>query len=149
MSEGATKAWILCGVMEGVAQHNQSHISKITSRWTALWVRCGWWQTRSQWDSWHSLTSMPSCIMSSVQMRSSLVGIRPLWPVWIKLPHLIHSSTWLFDVVLLMITGSCVYSCAESFFQSSLNKIAKVYFLTPLWCSRVAVCSRPFEFIAW
>ncbi|XP_035761502.1 biglycan b [Neolamprologus brichardi] len=25
---------------------------------------------------------MPSCIMSSVQMRSAPVGIRPLWPVW-------------------------------------------------------------------
>lgn len=58
MSEGAAEGLILCGDMEGVAQYSQSHISKLNSRWTALgkvlWVRCGWWQTGSQWDSWHA-----------------------------------------------------------------------------------------------
>lgn len=76
---------VLCGETEGVAQYSQSHISKLNFRRTAqgraLWVRCGWWQTGSQWDSWRFLPSRPGCIMVVVQMRFALVGIHLLWPV--------------------------------------------------------------------
>lgn len=131
-SEGAADGLILCGDMEGVAQHSQSHISKLNSRrtvlpdsssnhiWpTVLWIRCGWWQTGSQWDSWHSFTSATGCIMVVVQMRSA-PGRESLKAACLRRSdwtHLTQLSTWLSDVVVLMFTGFFVCSCAESFFQ--------------------------------
>lgn len=122
LSEGAAEGLIQCGDIEGVAQYNQSRISKLNSRWTALpdsssnhiwptvlwvrptvlWVRCGWWQTGSQWDSWRSFASETGCIIVVVQMRSAPVGNRLKWLVCATVTEPIWYSC---------LRGSVMWSC--------------------------------------
>ncbi len=142
MSEGAAEGLILCGDMEGVAQYSQSHISKFNSRWTALdrvlWVRCGWWQTGSQWDSWHSLTSKSGCIMVQDEVGPGWgFAYRGLSVPLTTSDAFVHMALWCGLVNDHLLLCFCV--CWVIFPQISLGGTMQVYFLT------LSTCCNPFS----